>query len=150
MAKQSEVVVKSKDEASGTVVLVKPIYTGSGDARKKIDTFEASYLLPTATKVQVAGFIDKVGLAEFTACFNYGRDLRSRPAREGVETTVIKQKGVDIDLMTLPIETAIGHINGSRAWAAMGNKVSGAYAVAARKLIEAGKVQDRNGTLHKK
>jgi len=105
MAKQEEIKVVKEDEFSK--VVVKPIYTGAKDARKKIGEFQTVVLKGGLTPAQLAKWVESQDPADVVASYNYGKDLRDRgeasPARPGMETSVVKTKAFgEIDLLKMP------------------------------------------------
>lgn len=101
-------------------------------------------------KAFIAGATAEV-TAEAWERYIYGVDLKARAAaRESVavESTIVKRDGKSIDIMTLPVERAVGAINAAYAEVAMlGGKPGGAFSASRRKLLEAGKCVEVNGVL---
>lgn len=83
--------------------------------------------------------------------WQYAQNLAERATvREAVaaESTVIKVDGKDVDLMALPVKSAMLAINGAMAiQAATGKEPQNAFLVARRKLVESNKLADQNGQL---
>jgi hypothetical protein len=151
MAKQEEIKVLS--ETPFTRTLEKPIYTGAKENRKKIGSFQTTALKPEAEAViekalKAAG----IAISGVVAAYNYGKDLIDRsassPARPGMETSVVKIKGTEIDLLALSPEKAIAYCNAARSFSeTTGQAVSRAYAYTAGQLVSHGKATEKGGVL---
>jgi len=104
-------------------------------------------VLPTLTAEQVAEVYDN---------YVYGADLKARAANRPasvVETTIIRIKGKEIDLMSFPPEKLIPAINAKVAALAAEKalnpdaKVPAAFATARKLLVEKGLAKESNGNL---
>jgi hypothetical protein len=76
--------------------------------------------------------------------YDYALGLEERAsvrAAVAAESTVIMVDKVPTDLMNLPLENLVFGINGAKMMKLVGKDVPGAFVVAERKLIEAGKAR---------
>jgi len=95
-------------------------------------------------------------LAEVYDAYCYGVDLAARASNREAsapETTIVRFKGKEVDLMSFPAEKLIPAINAKYAALAAEKllnpdaKLATAYATARKRLVESGAALEKNGTL---
>lgn len=100
--------------------------------------------------------LDSEHLAAVYDAYCYGVDLAARASNREAsapETTIIRIKGKEIDLMSFPADRLIPAINAKFAALAAEKllnpdaKLATAFATARKRLIESGSASDKNGAL---
>jgi hypothetical protein len=81
----------------------------------------------------------------------YAADLKARAAARtavAAESTIVKRDGKEVDIMKIPVKNAVAAINAAYTEvAALGGKPGTAFSASRRKLLEAGKVTEKDGAL---
>ena len=120
MAKELTIV----SESGITRTVRKGVFTGKGNARKQVGTVDVLEIKPATTSADIAKWITRHEApiaSHVVACYNYGSDLLARQARVCtsplvLRTSIVKIRGVEVNLLKLPVAKAKAMIAAAKAY----------------------------------